>query len=168
MPPTRLKARPVGDIMCNTAAGGLIFTAGLSIGGSNMVPLLILGAFVGTSIFYIPTVVTDHEFDKKAGLKTSAVYFSPKKILRAMYPLTALIVFIGLILLLTSNIELKIFSFITIIYVIPSTLVVNLRLKGDELNIHENWILVPFTLISILAVGYGILKLFGLILLNGY
>ena len=120
------------------------------------------------AIFYIPTVVTDHEFDKKAGIKTSAVYFSPKKILQAMYPLTVLLVVIALIIFLTSNLELKIFSFIVIIYTIPSTLVVNIRLKGDRLYIHENWILVPFTLISVAAVGYGILKLFGLLILNGY
>jgi 4-hydroxybenzoate polyprenyltransferase len=168
MPPTRLKAKPIGDILCNTAAGGFIFIAGLSVGGANMFPLVILGAFVMTSIFYIPTVVTDHEFDKKAGIKTSAVYFSPKKTLQAMYPLTVLLVVIALIILLTSNLELKIFSFIVIIYTIPSTLIVNIRLKGERLSIHENWILVPFTLISVAAVGYGILKLFGLLILNGY
>ena len=121
-----------------------------------------------TSIFYIPTVVTDHEFDKKAGITTSAVYFSPKKILKAMYPLTVLLVIIALIILLTSNLELKIFSFIVIIYTIPATLVVNIKLKGERLFIHENWILVPFTLISIASVVYGILKLFGLLILNGY
>jgi len=167
MPPTRLKARPIGDILCNTAAGGMIFIAGLSVGGANMNPLAILGAFVMTSIFYIPTVVTDHEFDKKASLTTSAVYFSPKKILQAMYPLTVLLVIIALIIFLTYNLELKVFAFIVIIYTIPSTLVVNMKLIEDRLFIHENWILVPFTLISIASVGYGILKLFGLLILNG-
>jgi chlorophyll synthase len=166
MPPTRLKARPIGDILCNTAAGGIIFIAGLSIGGANMNPLVILGALVMTSIFYIPTVVTDHEFDKKAGLTTSAVYFSPKKILQAMYPLTVLLVIIALIIFLTCNLELKVFALIVIIYTIPSTLVVNMKLKEERLYIHENWILVPFTLISIASVGYGILKLFGLLILN--
>ena len=166
MPPTRLKARPIGDILCNTAAGGIIFIAGLSIGGANMNPLVILGALVMTSIFYIPTVVTDHEFDKKAGLTTSAVYFSPKKILQAMYPLTVLLVIIALIIFLTCNLELKVFALIVIIYTIPSTLAVNIKLKGERLYIHENWILVPFTLISIASVGYGILKLFGLLILN--
>ena len=168
MPPFRLKAKPVGDILCNTIAGGVIFVAGLSIGGANFNPLIILGAFIMTCIFYIPTVVTDYEFDKKAGLKTSAVYFSPKKILQAMYPLTVLLVIIALVIFLTGNLELKIFGFVVIIYTIPSTLVVNLNLKEDRLFIHENWILVPFTLISIVSVGYGILKLFGLLILNGY
>ena len=70
MPPLRFKAKPVGDILCNTVAGGIMFVAGLSIGGANMNILMITGAFIMASIFYIPTVVTDYLFDKKAGLKT--------------------------------------------------------------------------------------------------
>ena len=167
MPPMRFKARPLGDIICNTAAGGLIFIAGLSIGGANMYPLVILGAFVMTSIFYIPTVVTDHEFDKKAGLKTSAVYFTPKRLLQAMYPLTVILVIIALFIFLTGNLELKVLAFFIIVYTIVSTLVVNIKLKEDRLYINENWILIPFSLVSIASVGYGILKLFGFLVLNG-
>ena len=162
MPPIRLKAKPIGDILCNTVAGGLIFVAGLSIGGANLYPLIILGAFVMTSIFYIPTVVTDYEFDKKAGISTSAVYFSPKKILQAMYPLTAFLVVIGLIILLTENLELKLIAFLMIIYTIPSTLVANMKLKGERLFIHENWILIPFLLFSLVFILYGILKILDL------
>ena len=36
--------------------------------------MMILGVFTMIVIFYIPTVVTDYEFDKKAGLKTSAIF----------------------------------------------------------------------------------------------
>ncbi len=162
MPPLRLKAKPVTDIICNTTAGGLIFIAGLSIGGENLYPLIILAVFVMTSIFYIPTVVTDFEFDKKAGIKTSAVYFSPKRLLQVMYPLTAFLVVIGLIILLTGNLELKLISLLIIIYTIPSTIVANLRLKGERLFIHENWILVPFILFSTVIIIYGILKVMGL------
>lgn len=163
MPPMRLKAKPIGDILCNTTAGGLIFVAGLSIGGENMQPLIIFGAFVMTSIFYIPTIVTDYEFDKKAGIKTSAVYFSPKKLLWAMYPLTGLLIFIGIILLLIGNFELKILSILILIYTLPSTLVANIRLKGERLFVHENWILVPFLLLSFLFVIYGFIKIFNVI-----
>ena len=162
IPPIRLKARPVTDTICNTTAGGLIFVAGLSIGGANLYSLIILGAFVMTSIFYIPTVVTDFEFDKKAGISTSAVYFSPKKILQAMYPLTAFLVVIGLIILLTENLELKLIAFLMIIYTIPSTIVANRKLKGERLFIHENWILVPFVLFSAVFIIYGIFKILDL------
>jgi 4-hydroxybenzoate polyprenyltransferase len=166
IPPFRFKAKPVGDILCNTTAGGVIFIAGLSIGGTNMNPLLMIGAFVMASIFYIPTVVTDYEFDKKAGLKTSAVYFSPKKMLLAMYPLTFILGILTLVIFITSNLELKILVLIIILYAIPSTIVVNKKLIGKRLFIHENWILVPFVILSIIFVGYGILKLFGIINLN--
>ena len=162
MPPIRLKAKPVTDIICNTTAGGLIFVAGLSIGGANLYPLIILGVFVMTSIFYIPTVVTDYEFDKKAGIKTSAVYFSPKRLLQIMYPLTAFLVVIGLIILLTGNLELKLIALLMIIYTIPSTIVANLRLKGERLFIHENLILIPFLLFSLVFILYGIFKLLDL------
>ena len=90
MPPTRFKTKPIGDILCNTLAGGTIFIAGLSIGGTNMNPLAILGVFIIASNFYIPTVITDYEFDRKAGLTTSAVFFGPKKLLQMMYLLTAI------------------------------------------------------------------------------
>ena len=84
MPPPRLKTKPVTDIFCNAFAACAIFIAGLTIGGSNINYYMILGAFIMASIFYIPTVLTDYYFDKKAGLKTSAVFFGPKKILQIM------------------------------------------------------------------------------------
>lgn len=166
MPPMRFKAKPIGDILCNVLSVVAIFIAGLSIGGANMNPVMILAVFVMASIFYIPTVVTDHEFDKKVGLKTSAVFFGPKKILRAMYLLTAVLVTIGIILFLISGIELKIFALLIIIYTIVFTLVSNIKLKGERLYLHENWILVPFALISATFIIYGILKLLGLIIIS--
>ena len=166
MPPMRFKTKPIGDILCNALSAGAIFTAGLSIGGANMNPVMILAAFIMASIFYIPTVVTDHEFDKKVGLKTSAVFFGPKKILQAMYLLTAVVVTIGIILFLISGIELKIFALLIIIYSIIFTLVSNIKLKEERLYLNENWILLPFALISATFIIYGILKLLGLIIIS--
>jgi len=161
MPPTRFKTKPIGDILCNTLAGGTIFIAGLSIGGTNMDPLAILGVFIIASNFYIPTVITDYEFDRKAGLTTSAVFFGPKKLLQMMYLLTAIAVIIWLIVFLINNLELKVLALLVIIYIIVFTLASNAKLNGERLNIHENWILVPFALMSAAFVIYGILKLLG-------
>ena len=166
MPPMRFKTKPIGDILCNALSAEAIFIAGLSIGGANMNPVMILATFIMASIFYIPTVVTDHEFDKKVGLKTSAVFFGPKKILQAMYLLTVVVVTIGIILFLISGIELKIFALLIIIYTIVFTLVSNIKLKEERLYLHENWILVPFALISATFIIYGILKLLGLIIIS--
>jgi len=165
MPPMRLKSKPIGDILCNALSAGAIFIAGLSIGGSNMDPIIILGVFVMASNFYIPTVVTDHAFDKKAGLATSAVFFGPKKILQSMYLLTTVVVIIGLTVFLISNLELKVLSLLIIIYTIIFTLTSNIKLKGERLYLHENWILFPFVLISTAFIVYGILKLLGLLIL---
>jgi len=161
MPPTRFKTKPIGDILCNTLAGGTIFIAGLSIGGTNMNPLAILGVFIIASNFYIPTVITDYEFDRKAGLTTSAVFNKKKKLLQMMYLLTAIAVIIWLIVFLINNLELKVLALLVIIYIIVFTLASNAKLKGERLNIHENWILVPFALMSAAFVIYGILKLLG-------
>ena len=166
MPPMRFKTKPIRDILCNALSAGAIFIAGLSIGGENMNPVMILAAFIMASIFYIPTVVTDHEFDKKVGLKTSAVFFGPKKILQAMYLLTVVVVTIGIILFLISGIELKIFALLIIIYSIIFTLVSNIKLKEERLYLNENWILLPFALISATFIIYGILKLLGLIIIS--
>ena len=164
MPPMRLKTKPVGDILCNALAAGAIFVAGLSIGGENMNLFMILGTFIMASIFYIPTVVTDYAFDKKADLTTSAVFFGPKKILQTMYLLTAILVIIGIIIFLTTNTELKVFALLIILYSIVFTLASNIKLKKERLYIHENWILIPFVILSAAFVIYGILKLFGLVI----
>lgn len=161
MEPFRFKTKPITDILCNAFAAVFIFIAGLSIGGDNMDIMMILGIFIMIVIFYIPTVVTDYEFDKKAGLKTSAIFFGPKKILRAMYPLTVILAITMLIVILTSKIELKLLAIILIIYSLVFTLVSNKRLKNNRLYLHENWILVPFAIISIAFCIYGIIKLFG-------
>ena len=164
MPPMRLKTKPVGDILCNALAAGAIFVAGLSIGGENMNLFMILGTFIMASIFYIPTVVTDYAFDKKADLTTSAVFFGPKKILQTMYLLTAILVIIEIIIFLTTNTELKVLALLIILYSIVFTLASNIKLKKERLYIHENWILIPFVILSAAFVIYGILKLFGLVI----
>lgn len=129
MPPMRLKTKPVTDILCNALAAGIIFAAGLSIGGTNISVVMISGAFIVACVFYIPTVVTDYEFDKKAGLVTSAVFFGSKKLLQAMYPLTAVATLIWLTIFLTSGLELRVLALLVIIYTIVFTVVSNIKLK---------------------------------------
>ena len=161
MPPLRFKTKPISDIMCNAFAAGTIFIAGLSIGGENMNLAMILGAFIMASIFYIPTMVTDYEFDKKAGLKTSAVFFGPKKMLKIMYLLTVLLVVIMSIVFFTSKLELKVLAILIIPYSIIFTIASNMKLKKERLYLHEHWILVPFAIISLAFVLYGFIKLLG-------
>jgi len=166
MPPIRFKAKPVGDILSNAISAGAIFTAGISVGGSNINILIILEAIIMASIFYLPTVLTDLEFDKKMGLRTSAVYFGPRKILLAMYLQTIFLIIVGLIIYLQSNIELKILVLLMIVYTLIFIFAAHSKLKGERLYLHENWILIPFTVLSAAFVIYGIIKYFGWIVIN--
>jgi 4-hydroxybenzoate polyprenyltransferase len=163
MPPTRFKTKPVTDILCNASAAGIALIAGLSIGGANMNSLFIIGTFIAASAFYIPTVVTDYDFDKKVGLKTSAVFFGPKKILKALYPLTIVVLAIFTFLFLTTDFELKITSLIIIVYTLIFAIASNIKFKDGRLYAHQNWILVPFFLLSIGYFIYGFLKVADLI-----
>ena len=53
-----------------------------------------------------PSLGTNYEFDKKAGLKTSAVFFGPKKIMQLMYFLNIVLVILMIILFIISIFEL--------------------------------------------------------------
>ena len=118
------------------------------------------------SIFYLPTVLTDLEFDKKMGLITSAVYYGPKKILYAMYIQILALIIIGVIIYFLSKMEIKILVLLMIIYSIIFIIATRSKLKGERLYLHENWILIPFTILSIAFILYGILKLLGWILIS--
>jgi 4-hydroxybenzoate polyprenyltransferase len=159
MPPTRFKTKPVTDILCNASAAGLALIAGLSIGGANMNLPFIIVTFFAASAFYIPTVVTDYDFDKKVGLKTSAVFFGPEKILKALYPLTFVIIAIYSYVILTTNFELKLTSLAFIIYTLIFVIASNIKFKDGRLHAHQNWILVPFILLTVGYFVYGFLKI---------
>ena len=165
MPPLRLKTKPVGDILCNAFAALGIFIAGLSFNEKNIDYLIIFGILILAATFYIPTVVTDFEFDKKAGLTTSAVYFGAKKILQIMIILAIFNIIVWMIIFATSDIEYKILAIISILYSIIFTIASNLKLRQERLHLHENWILIPFPIISFAFILYGILKLIGWIII---
>lgn len=168
MPPMRLKSKPVGDIFCNSFAGGIIFIAGLKIGGFDIEPIIILASIIiisiTASVLYIPSVITDYKFDKKAGLKTSAVFFGPKKILRAMYPLTAMIVIIWIIVFFVFDLFLlKVSSLFFIVCSIAITIISNAKFKNDRLYISTNLVIYPFLAMSIVFIVYGILKIIDIV-----
>ena len=159
MPPTRFKTKPIADILCNALAAEVALIAGFSIGGANMNLLFIIGCFIVAAVFYIPTVVTDYDFDKKAGLKTSAVFFGPKKILMVLYPLTFVIIAIFTFVFLTTNYELQISSLIIFVYTLIFVIAANIKFRDGRLSAHQNWIFVPFILLSIGYLIYGFLKI---------
>ncbi|KPJ51858.1 MAG: hypothetical protein AMJ37_04005 [Dehalococcoidia bacterium DG_18] len=84
-PKIRLKAKPVGDILCISALGVLVPSAGYLLGvGVLPPPLMMLLWFLVTATGYTASVMSDYEFDLKAGLRTSAVFFGQGRLLKVM------------------------------------------------------------------------------------
>jgi 4-hydroxybenzoate polyprenyltransferase len=80
-----LKARPVGDVATISLLGVLSPSAGYVLGqGIRPTALMMLFWFLVTATGYISTVMSDYEFDVKAGLRTSAVFFGQTRLLMAM------------------------------------------------------------------------------------
>jgi 4-hydroxybenzoate polyprenyltransferase len=157
--PFRMKKRPIGDIMCNALLGVFFFLAGMTIGNAYVNPLLIITVFLIASNFYIPTVMTDYEFDKKGGLRTSAVVYGGKRLILGMYLLTAAISIFGVALILSASFEVQIIAVIMIMYTLVFTIVTRNRLWGNQLMLHKNWILIPFGCLTFVFFCLGLFKI---------
>lgn len=84
-PRIRLKAKPVGDVFCISVLGILVPSAGYLLGrGALPTPLMMLFWFMVTATGYLATVASDYDFDARAGLRTSAVVFGQRRVLKAM------------------------------------------------------------------------------------
>ncbi len=157
--PFRMKKRPIGDIMCNAFLGVFFFLAGITIGNASVNPLLIITIFLMASNFYITTVMTDYEFDKKAGLRTSAVVYGGKRLMGIMYVLTAIICVFGVVLILSASFEVQIIAVMIAIYTPIFTFIAKNRLRGNQLMLHKNWILVPFACLTFVFFCLGLFKI---------
>ena len=157
--PFRMKKRPIGDIMCNALLGVFFFFAGITIGNAYVNPLLVITAFLMASNFYITTVMTDYEFDKKAGLRTSAVVYGGKRLIIGMYLLTATICIFGVVLILSTSFDVQIIAVMMIMYTLIFTLVTRNRLWGNQLMLHKNWILIPFGCLTFVFFCLGVFKI---------
>jgi 4-hydroxybenzoate polyprenyltransferase len=154
-----MKKRPIGDIMCNALLGVFFFLAGMTIGKVYVNLLLVITVFLIASNFYIPTVMTDYEFDKKGGLRTSAVVYGGNRLIIGMYLLTAAISVFGVALILSASFEVQIIAVIMIIYTLIFTIVTKNRLQGNQLIFDKNWILFPFGCLTFVFFCLGLFKM---------
>jgi 4-hydroxybenzoate polyprenyltransferase len=146
----RFKAYPLADVICNALAAVLVFYAGVSACNSEQPLLVYVSAFLLASTFYIPTAVSDYEFDKKAGLKNTPIFFGPERVLKALHPLGIITAISWLLVFLWSDsFELKALSGIVIPYTLVFVGIVNRRWDGIALRVTPNLILLPFSLFSI-------------------
>jgi len=85
-PWVRLKGKPVADILCMSCLSAILFSAGFVVARGAMPtwPMFLFFSMF-SAVIYIPTVVGDYEYDIRAGLKTSAVVFGQRNLLKAMW-----------------------------------------------------------------------------------
>ncbi len=81
----RFKAKPGADIACMSGLSTLLFLTGYIVALGRMPNWLMLLFFaIFSAIVYIPTVVSDYQYDARAGVRTSAVAFGQRNLLGAM------------------------------------------------------------------------------------
>ncbi len=149
--PPRFKAWPILDVLCNALAGVLAFHAGITVGGGGVPPAIYAATFFLAATFYIPTALSDYEFDKKAGLRNTPVYFGPNNTLRFLCILSAITVLLWCYVFVHSKkLEIRVFSLLISAYTILYTLVIGMRWNGERLDVTPNIILIPFGTASLL------------------
>ncbi len=83
-PRTKLKSMPGGDVLVNMVGlGALVPLAGWAATGADVRGFphwYILPIFFALGSLYCPTLVPDHEADRRAGVKTLAVSFGPRAV----------------------------------------------------------------------------------------
>lgn len=149
--PPRFKAWPVMDVVCNALAGVLAFHAGICAGGGEVLPAMYVAAFFLAATFYIPTAVSDYEFDRRAGIRNTPVFFGPERVLKFLYVLAAITVVLWCyVFVLSKKFEIRLFSSLIAIYTIVYTHIVNAGWDGEKLNVTPNLIFIPFGTASLL------------------
>ena len=81
-----------------------------------------------------------------------------------MYVLMIFLTILGVVIFILSEIELRVLVILMIAYSFVFVIATKKNLKGEELQLHENWILIPFAILSIAFLIYGILKNIGWII----
>jgi len=104
--------------------------------------------------------MTDYEFDKKGGLRTTAIVYGGTRLIIGMYLLTAAaIIIFGVALVLSASIEVRILAVIMITYALIFTIATRNRLRGNQLMLNKNWILVPFGCLTFVFFCLGLFKI---------
>ncbi|MEE8471050.1 MAG: UbiA family prenyltransferase [Dehalococcoidia bacterium] len=172
-PRIRLKAKPVGDILCIASLGLLAPSSGYVLGAGELpTALMMLFWFFVTATGYIPTVMSDFEFDVRAGLRTSAVVFGQSGLLKAM-AVGSLLCLVLSVFVFRSDFYpegTKGFSVFAVTVLVVFTAVVWRSLKPPKLHMplissSRPWVFVAVGIalpgiITLLFLAYGFLKIY--------
>jgi len=172
-PRIRLKAKPVGDILCISLLGILAPSSGYILGiGVRPTLLMMLFWFLVTATGYMATVVSDYEFDAKAKLKTSAVFFGQGGLLKAMVVGSLFSALVSYFIFRSDfyPTSTRYFAVFAVAVLIVFTVVVWRSLKPPRMHVpvvssRKPWvfaaqgIILP-GIISLLFLSYAFLKIF--------
>jgi lycopene elongase/hydratase (dihydrobisanhydrobacterioruberin-forming) len=165
-PRIRLKAKPLGDVLCMSLVGVLIPSAGFLLGfGALPTGLMMLLWFFITAAGYIASVMSDFEFDRKAGLRTTAVWLGQVGGLRAMLAssLTSLAVAI-LVFGGYYPVGTRYFALLSAVGALVLTALVWRFLRPPRMQLpvvsRRRWIFPAFGLVSAVCLCYACLKLY--------
>ena len=167
-PAIRLKAKPGADILCMASLSMILFTSGYFVARGDIPTWQMLLFFaIITAIVYIPTVISDYKFDLKAGIRTSAVVFGQRNLVRVMWffaigaiPVTWLI-WIG-----DYPSSTKVFVTLACVDAVIGTIIVWKSLDPPDLSLpwlsqHPLKVWVLSGLVSLAFVGWGIARMYG-------
>ena len=166
-PWVRMKATPVGDILCMATLSTLLFSAGyvLSFGVTPTWPMILFFSLF-SAILYIPTVVSDYEYDYKAGLRTSAVVFGQRNLIKGMFIICMLSLPVAYWIVVEGHYPLGTKTCVIIAWISSAvcTAVIWKSLKPPKLIIpvlssHPRQAILLGGLISLLFIIYGFFKI---------
>lgn len=168
-PKIRMKAKPLGDIICISVLGLLVPSAGYLL-GAGMLPttLMMLFWFLVTATGYIATVISDYEFDAKAGLQTTAVYFGRNRALKLMCFSCLSCLLVAYLVFRSNNLYplgtrcFAVFSgvaLVTLIIIMWRSLIKTKKMHLPIVSTHGRWNFIAPGIISLLSLFYVCMKL---------
>lgn len=165
-PSIRLKSKPVADILCMACLSALLFSAGYVVAWGELPTWLMFLFFaIFSAIIYIPTVISDYEFDSRVRLKTSAVVFGQRNLMKATWVIwlcslpVAWFVFSG-----SYPLSTKVCVVLACVASGIWTALATINLKPPILDIpvlnrHSREAIIYFGVISLIFIGWGLFKL---------
>jgi 4-hydroxybenzoate polyprenyltransferase len=166
-PLIRLKSKPVGDILCMSCLSAVLFSAGYVVAWGEMPRWLMFLFFaIFSAIIYIPTVISDYEFDSRAGLKTSAVVFGQRNLLKATWVIWLCSLPVAWLLVSgTYPLGTKVCVVVACVASLIWTALAWTNLKPPlldmpVLNRHSREAIIYFGVISLIFIGWGLFKLY--------
>lgn len=165
-PGIRCKAKPVGDVICMSILGVIIPSAGFLLGfGALPTGLMMLLWFFVTATGYVASVMSDFEFDRKAGLRTTAVWLGQVGGLKVM--LAGSLISLTVATLIFSGyypVGTRYFALLSAAAVLALTAVVRRYLRPPRMQLpvvsRRRWLFPALGLISVICLCYAYLKLY--------